>query len=68
VPKGTPRPTIDRLNAALVKALAAAELKDEFARQGSEPAVSTVEELQRLLHEDYHRLGQVAKSIGMVAQ
>jgi tripartite-type tricarboxylate transporter receptor subunit TctC len=68
VPKGTPRPTIDRLNAALVKALAAPELKDEFARQGSEPAASTVEELQRLLREDYERLGQVAKSIGMVAR
>jgi tripartite-type tricarboxylate transporter receptor subunit TctC len=68
VPKGTPRPTIDRLNAALVKALAAPELKDEFARQGSEPAVSSVEELQRQLHEDYERLGQVAKFIGTVAQ
>jgi tripartite-type tricarboxylate transporter receptor subunit TctC len=68
VPKGTPRPIIDRLNAALVKALAAPELKDEFARQGSEPAASSIEELQRLLHEDYERLGQVAKSIGMVPQ
>jgi tripartite-type tricarboxylate transporter receptor subunit TctC len=67
-PRGTPRPTIDRLNAALVKALAAPELKDEFARQGSEPAVSTVEELQHLLNEDYERLGQVAKTIGMVPQ
>jgi tripartite-type tricarboxylate transporter receptor subunit TctC len=65
---GTPRPTIDRLNAALVKALAAPELKEQFAQQGSEPAVSTVEELQVLLREDYDRLGQVAKSIGMVAQ
>jgi len=68
VPKGTPRPTIDRLNAALVKALAAPELKEQFAQQGSEPAVSTVEELQVLLREDYDRLGQVAKSIGMVTQ
>jgi tripartite-type tricarboxylate transporter receptor subunit TctC len=68
VPKGTPRPIIGRLNAALVKALAAPELKDEFARQGSEPAASSVEELQRLLHQDYERLGQVAKSIGMVPQ
>jgi tripartite-type tricarboxylate transporter receptor subunit TctC len=68
VPKGTPRPIIDRLNAAIVKALAAPELKDQFARQGSEPAASTVEELQRLLREDYDRLGQVAKSIGMLVQ
>jgi tripartite-type tricarboxylate transporter receptor subunit TctC len=68
VPKGTPRPIIGRPSAALVKALAAPELKDEFARQGSEPAASSVEELQRRLHEDYERLGQVAKSIGMVPQ
>jgi tripartite-type tricarboxylate transporter receptor subunit TctC len=68
VPKGTPRPIIGRPSAALVKALAAPELKDEFARQGSEPAASSVEELQRLLHEEYERLGQVAKSIGMVPQ
>jgi tripartite-type tricarboxylate transporter receptor subunit TctC len=68
VPKGTPWPIVDRLNAAMVRALAAPELKEQFAQQGSEPAVSTVEELQRLLREDYDRLGQVAKSIGMVAQ
>jgi tripartite-type tricarboxylate transporter receptor subunit TctC len=68
VPKGTPRPIIDRLNAAMVRALAAPELKEEFAQQGSEPAVSTVDELQRLLRDDYDRLGQVAKSIGMAAQ
>lgn len=65
VPKGTPRPTIDRLNAAMAKALAAPELKEQFAQQGSEPAASTPDELQRLLREDYDRLGQVAKSIGM---
>jgi tripartite-type tricarboxylate transporter receptor subunit TctC len=68
VPKGTPRPIIDRLNAAMVRALAAPELKEQFAQQGSDPAVSTAEELQRLLREDYDRLGQVAKSIGMMAQ
>jgi tripartite-type tricarboxylate transporter receptor subunit TctC len=34
VPAGTPKPIVDKLNAAIVKALAAPNLKDIFAKQG----------------------------------
>jgi len=65
VPNGTPQPVIARLNAAIVAALASPGAKEEFAKQGTEPASSTPAELAQLLRADHARLGQVARSIGV---
>ena len=40
-PAGTPAPIVDRLNAALVKALTAPEVSERYAGQGSEIVAST---------------------------
>jgi len=68
VPNGTPQPVIDKLNATIVAALAGPQVKDEFARQGTEVATGTPAELAQLLREDYDRLGEVAKTIGIKAE
>ncbi len=68
VPIGTPQPIIDEVNATIVAALAAPEVKEQFARQGTEAATGTPAELARLLREDYDRLGRVARAIGIRAE
>ena len=65
VPKGTPQPVIDKLNAAVVKAVASSDLKAKVIEQGSEPASSTPAELARRLREEYDRLGETAKMAGL---
>jgi tripartite-type tricarboxylate transporter receptor subunit TctC len=64
-PKGTPDAVIAKLNAAVVKAVADADLKAKVVEQGSEPMSSTAAELGKRLREEYDTLGQVAKTAGM---
>jgi len=65
VPNGTPQPIIDKLNATIAKAVADPEAKKQFAEQGTEPAASTQAEMARMLRDDYARLGELAKRIGV---
>jgi tripartite-type tricarboxylate transporter receptor subunit TctC len=64
-PNGTPQPVIDRLNAAIAAAVALPEVKQAFAEQGVEGASSTPAEAAKLLAEDYARLGELARTIGV---
>jgi len=68
VPNGTPQPIIDKLNAAIAKAVTLPQVRQEFAEQGVEGASSTQAEVAKMLQEDYAHLGEVAKSIGIRAQ
>jgi tripartite-type tricarboxylate transporter receptor subunit TctC len=65
VRSGTPQPVIDRLNAAIVAAVALPEVKQAFAEQGVDGASSTPAEAARLLADDYARLGELARRIGV---
>jgi len=65
VPNGTPQPIIDRLNAAIAKAVTSPDLMRKFDEQGTEGAASTQAELARMLREDYVNLGETAKRIGI---
>jgi len=68
VPNGTPQPIIDKLNAAIVEAVALPEVRKEFAAQGVEGASSTPAEVAKMLQDDYVHLGELARSIGVRAQ
>ena len=68
VPTGTPQPIIDQLNAAIVKAVAMPEVKKQFEEQGVQGASSTQAEVAKMLQEDYVRIGEVAKRIGIGVQ
>jgi tripartite-type tricarboxylate transporter receptor subunit TctC len=65
VPNGTPQSVIDKLNAAIVKAVTLPEVQKEFAEQGVEGASSTQAEVAKMLQDDYVHLGELARSIGV---
>ncbi len=65
VPNGTPQPIIDKLNATIAKAVTLPEVKKQFEEQGTEGASSTQAEMAKLLREEYARLGELAKSMGL---
>ena len=62
VPKGTPRPAMERLNAELVKSLNTPAMRDTFIRQGFEPMPSTLEGASKALADE------VAKWSAPIAQ
>jgi tripartite-type tricarboxylate transporter receptor subunit TctC len=65
VPNGTPQSIIDKLNAAIAKAVTLPEVRQEFAEQGVEGASSTQAEVAKMLQDDYVHLGELARSIGV---
>jgi tripartite-type tricarboxylate transporter receptor subunit TctC len=65
VPNGTPQPIVDKLNATIAKVVTLPEVKKQFAEQGTEAAGSSQAEMAKLLRDEYTRLGQTAKSIGV---
>jgi tripartite-type tricarboxylate transporter receptor subunit TctC len=65
VPNGTPQPVIDKLNATIAKVAMMPEAKKQFEEQGTEAAASTQAEMAKLLREDFARLGEVAKGLGL---
>jgi tripartite-type tricarboxylate transporter receptor subunit TctC len=65
VPNGVPQPIIDKLNDAIAKAVAMPQVKKEFAEQGAEGASSTQAEVRKMLAEDYVRIGEVARKLGI---
>jgi len=65
VPNGTPQPIIDRLNAAIVKAVAMPDVRKDFEAQGVEGASSTPAEVAKMLRDDYARIDETAKRIGI---
>ena len=69
-PKGTPKPIIDRLNAALKVALKDPTLKQRFAELGTEPVAdskATPEALNAYLKEQIALWGPIIKKAGAFA-
>jgi tripartite-type tricarboxylate transporter receptor subunit TctC len=65
VPNGTPQPIVDKLNTTIAKLVTLPEVQKQFAEQGTEAASSSQAEMAKLLRDEYTRLGQTAKSIGV---
>ena len=64
-PKATPKPIVDRLQAALVKAAANPALKEGFAAQGAEAVVTSPEEFRKFLEQDIASTARVVKAAGL---
>ena len=64
VPAGTPRPIIDKLNAAIRTALADPELRAQLAARGTEVAPSTPEELTQHITSNLKLWGDAVKRSG----
>ncbi|MGE5522176.1 MAG: tripartite tricarboxylate transporter substrate binding protein [Rhodospirillaceae bacterium] len=64
VPAGTPRPVVDRLHGAMMKALAAPDIKHKFAEQSVEISGSTPEEFDRYIRAEIAKWSKVVKASG----
>lgn len=63
-PAGIPRPIVDRLNAAINKALASEAFKEKFAKIGDEPAGGTPEEFAATIKADSAKWEEVVRRSG----
>lgn len=67
-PAHTPRPLIERLNATLNQALAAAPVKERMVRDGFDPTPSTPEQARARLEAEMPRWAQLIKERGITAE
>jgi tripartite-type tricarboxylate transporter receptor subunit TctC len=70
VPKGTPKPALDRLNAALQDSIKDADFKANLAKLGAEPVSADrakPEALQKLLTAEIAKWGPIIKKAGQYA-
>ncbi|WP_423194165.1 Bug family tripartite tricarboxylate transporter substrate binding protein [Cupriavidus sp. H18C2] len=65
VPARTPPEIVQRLNAAVTKALASADVRASLAAQGAEPRGSTPEAYGRYVAQEIDRWGKVVKDSGV---
>jgi tripartite-type tricarboxylate transporter receptor subunit TctC len=64
-PAGVPRPIVDKLNAAINKALVSEAFKEKFAKIGDEPAGGTPEEFVETIRTDSAKWADVIKRAGV---
>ena len=63
-PTGTPRPVVDRLNAALTKVMARPDVKQAWNEQGAEPMPMTSAEFEKYLVGDIAKWARIVKISG----
>jgi tripartite-type tricarboxylate transporter receptor subunit TctC len=66
-PTGTPKAVIDKYQIEVVKALADAGVKEQFATQGLTPLGTTPAELAVLLKAQLSRYGKLIREAGITA-
>ncbi len=64
VPVNTPADIINRLNGAIVKALAQADMKQRFAEQGSDPAGTTPAEFRKFIAAEVGKWAKLVQISG----
>jgi tripartite-type tricarboxylate transporter receptor subunit TctC len=67
-PAGTPRPIIDKLNAALRDALGSADVHDRIATEGAEPLATTPEEYAADIDLEETKWSAIVKKSGAKAE
>jgi tripartite-type tricarboxylate transporter receptor subunit TctC len=65
VPKGTPRPIIEKLRAAVVKTMTLPEVKNAFAVLGTEVVTGTPEEFRKVVQDSLERNTKLVKAVGL---
>lgn len=64
-PKGTPKPIVDRLHAAAVRALNDPETRRQLVQIGADPAPSSPDELGKFVRREYERFGKLVREAGL---
>ncbi len=67
-PAGTPRPIIDRLHAAIVRALSDPAVREGYARIGTDPDSDTPEQFAELMRAETAKWSRVIKAANIQAQ
>jgi tripartite-type tricarboxylate transporter receptor subunit TctC len=67
-PANTPRPIVDKLNAAIQQALKMPEMVKLLTEQGIEPAGNSPEEFAELMHADIEKWKRVTRAAGIKPQ
>ncbi len=67
LPLGTPKPIADRLNAELVKAVNAPDVREKLVSQGLDPIGSPPEQVTQWTQAGLKRMGQIVKRAGITA-
>ena len=62
---GTPRDIVERLNAEIVRALAAPEVREKLAASGIEPLTDTPDEFAKFIRSETARFAKVIKDAGI---
>lgn len=66
-PAGTPRPVIDKLNAAFNRALAVPQVREKLAAQGLDVLGGTPQQFAATIGADFERFSRVVKAAGIKA-
>jgi tripartite-type tricarboxylate transporter receptor subunit TctC len=67
-PAATPRPAIDKLSAAIVRALGSPDVVERMQALGQTISPSGADEFGRQIREDFERWGKVVKAAGVKAE
>ncbi len=63
-PAGTPRPVLEKLNAAVTRIINSPDVKQAWAKQGAVPMGMSIEEFDKFLREDLLKWAKVVKLSG----
>ena len=64
-PRGTPKPILDKVRAALLKTMSLPEVKDTMAAQATKIATNTPEQFRKLALEALKKYSEVVKAVGL---
>jgi tripartite-type tricarboxylate transporter receptor subunit TctC len=64
-PAGTPRPIRERLNSEVNKLLNSAEVKENWAKQGTITMGMSIEQFDKFLRQDIQKWSKLVKATGM---
>jgi tripartite-type tricarboxylate transporter receptor subunit TctC len=67
-PAGTPKPIVEKLNAALAKSPELPDIREGFAKQGAEAARGTPKQYDAFIRQEAARWREVVKQAGIKAE
>jgi len=65
---GTPRPVVDKLNAAVLKILSNPDVSQQLRNQGADPMPMTPEQYDKYIRSEVVKLGKVVRDSGAKAE
>jgi len=67
-PRGVPAPILERIRVATDKVVASAEIREQFALQGAEPASATPAEFRKAILDELVAAGKLVQVMGLKAE